>query len=466
MASLDLSLLAPHAAGIRSLLSRGAGSEAAAYMQFGLSEIAADPWTGAPRQRFVSHRFDPVPYEDFVSASDRHVTWKTAGFMRLLTDARNAGTVPAIVHTHPNGRAAFSKQDDANEANLARTVSVKRLPGLLSLVINSEGRIAARLWRDGESFEPIEELAIIGPRIHLHGRSSSHVGTDDALDRQARLFGDQFNADIRSLRIGIAGAGATGSATGTLLNRLGVGFIYNADKDRLDTTNLNRVHGSRRSDAGAGRLKVDILERELAASGCGAQYASKAAWAGDPETWDALKSCDVIFGCTDDHGGRLFLNRLAHFYGIPLIDMGLRMRRPEQGGVDVFGRVTTVVPGHTCLLCANVVDPTLAAEDRLKQSDPDAYESLKAEAYLKGGGDPSPAVVTFTTEIAAVAVNELIAGLTGFHGQHGMMPSRVRRFRHRDDRFADIRPKPGCRLCNTAELVGLGDQTPFLDMVT
>ena len=37
----------------------------------------------------------------------------------------------------------------------------------------------------------------------------------------------------------------------------------------------------------------------------------------------AEKACDVIFGCIDDHDGRLLLNRLVYFYLIPVIDMGL-----------------------------------------------------------------------------------------------------------------------------------------------
>jgi molybdopterin/thiamine biosynthesis adenylyltransferase len=386
--------------------------------------------------------------------------------MRLLSDARNAGTIPAIVHTHPNGLAAFSAQDDSNEAKLARTTFVKGLPGLLSIVINSEGQLAARIWRDGSTVQPIDEIAAIGRRISLQGRQTARPDTDKILDRQARLFGQKFNADVRSLRVGIAGAGATGSATATLLNRLGVGYLFVADKDSLDITNLNRVHGSHRSDVETKLSKVEILKREIETANCGTHYVSKSAWAGDPETWEAFKSCDVIFGCTDDHGGRLFLNRLAHFYGIPLIDMGLRMRRRDHGGVDVFGRVTTIVPGHTCLLCSNIIDPTLAAEDRLKQADPEAYNKLKEEAYLKGGGDPSPAVVTFTTEMATVAVNELIASLTGFHGADGMVASRVRRFHFGDDRFPGRQPKPGCRLCHTGEFSGLGDQSPFLDMVS
>ncbi len=40
-------------------------------------------------------------------------------------------------------------------------------------------------------------------------------------------------------------------------------------------------------------------------------------WASSADMRDALKSCDFIFGCTDDHAGRIMLNRLAYFFGFP-----------------------------------------------------------------------------------------------------------------------------------------------------
>ncbi|NQY97500.1 MAG: ThiF family adenylyltransferase [Henriciella sp.] len=465
MSALDLSMLAPHALAARSLLAGETGIEAAGYLLFGRSNIAKDPWSLTPRTRYVSRDFIPIPGEDFVDASETHIRWKTAGFMCLLTDARNANAIPAIIHTHPNGRAVFSAQDDKNEAMLARTVAIKGLPGLISIVIDGAGIMTARVWRDQNQFEMIDEISEIGRRLSFPIRAYQHAGPCDALDRQARLFGEVFNRTISGLRVGVCGGGATGSATMAMLNRLGVGRLLMIDKDRIETTNLNRVHGAHLSDVENGLHKVDLAEREIEASGLGAHFVGLKAWAGDHETWDALKSCDVIFGCTDDHGGRLFLNRFAHYYGIPVIDMGLRMRPRGGESVDVSGRVSTLVPGHACLLCQNVIDPQLAAEDGLKRGDPHQYERLKAEAYVKGGGDPAPAVVTFTSEIASVAVNELIAGITGFQGSAGMHARRTRRFHACDDRFPQNIPRAGCPLCDTNEKLGLADCDPFLEMV-
>ena len=60
-----------------------------------------------------------------------------------------------------------------------------------------------------------------------------------------------------------------------LLARLGVGFLGLMDKDTIDVTNLNRVHGSRTADVDAGLAKVDILAREIRAAGLGTRSSPK-----------------------------------------------------------------------------------------------------------------------------------------------------------------------------------------------
>jgi proteasome lid subunit RPN8/RPN11 len=169
MKTLDLVLLDPHEAQIRSLLTQGAGSERSAYMLFGIAEIESDPWTKASRQRLISHQFDRIDDDALVSASGRHVTWQTDGFMRLLNDAKIAGHIPAIVHSHPKGNARFSEQDDRNEAELARTALLKGMPGLISIIIAGDGDIAARIWTQADTAIDICRILHSGPRLRISG---------------------------------------------------------------------------------------------------------------------------------------------------------------------------------------------------------------------------------------------------------------------------------------------------------
>lgn len=467
MAAMDLTLLEPHMERLQLLVSEGKGAERAAYMLIGRSEIGADPWTGCPRVRFVSHAWKTIEADELVSNSGLHITWKTGGFMRLLSEAQAGGFVPALVHTHPGSHAFFSEQDDRNEAELARTARIKGTLGLISVVHGGDGTVRARLWpADGGSPVEMAWVQTVGGRIRRWMDVDAAAGNADHLERQSRLFGHGFNDALRGLRVAVVGAGGTGSPTALLLARLGVGRLLLLDKDVLEVTNLNRVHGSRREDADAGMAKVEILAREIRAAGLGVEVAIHQGWAGDIAAREKLKACDVVFGCTDDHSGRILLNRLAYFYGIPVIDVGLRMAPGQVGHAhDINGRVTTLSPGRPCLVCGGVVNPRRAAEEALERTNPDEFRRRKAEAYVIGGGDPAPAVVTFTTEMACVAVNELIAGISGFHGSAGMLPTRSRRFHARDDRFLAVRQEPECPVCGSAAVWGRGDTDPFLDLI-
>lgn len=457
----DLVLLDRHEADLRALLHTTAGAEASAYVIFGRADIAADPWTGAARTRLVSHAALPVTEEDRISTSPLHVTWSTRGLVRHLSRATAEGLILGIVHTHPGGAAIFSQQDDRNEAELARAVANRNGPAhpFISLLIGGDGGMAARVWTDGNP-TPVRRISVTGRRLRFFGRMSKGA-PDDFLERQSRLFGPEVNAILRDLRVAIVGCGGTGSPVAMLLLRLGVGRLLLIDKDLIEVTNLNRVHGARRADIG--HPKVDVLAREIRTADLGVEVVPMQAWAGAPDAREALKACDVIFGCTDDHDGRALLSRLAYFYGIPLVDVGLRMK-PAEGALPytMTARLSLVAPGGACLLCRGIVDPRRAAEEHLERTNPDEYRRRKAEAYVEGGGDPAPAVVTFTTEAATMAVNEFVQALTGFQGADGMTWGRFRRFETLEDKTVAIPSLSGCQVCDHEDYWGRGDVEPFL----
>jgi molybdopterin/thiamine biosynthesis adenylyltransferase len=463
MTMLDITVLEQHMRVLTGLLSDKTSPEAAAYILFGSSDIAADPWSGEPRLRLISHQVIEIPATDMVSSSRLHVTWSTRSFMRMLGDAAIGDKIPAIFHTHPGSHAFFSEQDDANERELARTAQQKGARGLVSIVLGGDGSGCGRIWHGSNAYTMAHAVQIVGGRYERHQPQPGENTVHHHLDRQRRLFGQGFNDNLSSLRVCVVGCGGTGSPVALLLARLGVGHIFLVDKDVIDETNLNRVHGARRNDIG--RAKVEVLKREIELMGVESQVEIAQDWINAPRIRDALKASDFVFGCTDDNTGRILINRLAHFYGIPVIDVGLRMiAAAHEHGHDLNGRVTTLIPGRPCLICGGVVNATRAQEEELERNQPDEFHRRKAEAYVVGAGDPAPAVVTFTTEMASVAVNEMIAAVTGFHGPDGMIPTRIRRWHARDDRFLNVRVRGGCPVCQSDESRGAGDVLPFLDM--
>ena len=457
---------------LKAHLIREDSCERAAYLLCRKAHAGIDPWERQVHEKFLVTRVIPVPDKDIEESTPAHISWRTHSFVQSLKEAAGNDQVVAIVHNHPNGLLAFSPQDDANEPDLLQGALNRNGDGtrILSIVLTPDGQMTGRIWLHPSKtgHEPLSIVRVIGSRITLHYPDRATVLDMPAFHRQALAFGQALNRDLRKLRIGIVGCGGTGSAVAMLLARLGIGQIVLIDNDIVDQTNLNRLHGARQADADAMRPKVEVVAREIAELGLGVRVTPFDAWVGNPVCRDALKVCDVIFGCTDDHDGRMVLNRFAYYYLTPVIDIGLAIdvgneEVPNIKALD--GRVTVIGPGHTCLLCREIIDTAIAADQALKRKNPEEYDKRKAEAYVFGEGNPSPAVVTFTTELACMGVNELLHRLQGFRGPDGHAANRVRRFHHNEDRRPGRHPRPDCPLCASKDTWGAGDVDPFLGRI-
>ena len=451
---------------LRAHLLRADGNEHIAYVLFNEVGIGHEPWDRQAHRKFLSTEVIPIAGEQVLESTPNIISWATTSHMAALKRAEANNQRVAIVHNHPTGFAFFSEQDNANEPHLSQMAINRNGPGtpLLSFILTADGALAGRVWLSPKYQTPLRTIRVIGDRFEFHYLGRGAGATRAAFDRQALAFGKTLNQDLAQLRIGVVGCGGTGSAIAALLPRLGIGNVLLIDNDVVDVTNLNRLHGARQADADAMRPKVEVVARVIAELGLGTRAVGKESWVGDPECRDALRSCDLIFGCTDDNDGRMFLNRLALFYLIPVIDLGLAIEvgegeRPELCALD--GRVTVLVPGATCLPCRGVVDAAMAAEEALRREQPAEYEKRKAEAYVFGEGNPSPVVVTFTTELACMAANEMLNRINGFRG--APMKNLVRKFHLMEDFKPGAKPRPGCALCDDKGYWGRGDVEPFLD---
>ncbi len=466
MTTYSAALQQSHFDQLRAHLLRGDGCEHAVYVLFNEANIGFDPWDRQAHRRFLSAEVIPVADEHVLQSTPKIISWTTASFMAALKRAEAKNQIIAIVHNQGVGLSVFSKQDDENEPHLSQMAVNRNGPEtpLLSFILTADGILAARIWLSPKFQQPLRTIRVIGERFEFHYPGRGRGQTRAAFHRQALAFGRTLNEDLAHLRIGVVGCGGTGSAVAMLLPRLGVGNVLLADNDIVDATNLNRLHGARQADADAMRPKVEVVARSIADLGLGTRVVTIEAWVGDPGCRDALRSCDLIFACTDDNDGRMYLNRLALFYLLPVIDIGLAIEvgggePPELQALD--GRVTVLLPGATCLSCRCVTDAIMAAEETLRRERPAEYEKRTADAYVFGEGNPSPVVVTFTTELACMAVNELLNRINGFRGPP--VKNLVLKFHLMEDFKLGAKPRPGCALCDDTRYWGRGDVEPFLD---
>ncbi|MFC0385994.1 ThiF family adenylyltransferase [Muricoccus vinaceus] len=315
----------------------------------------------------------------------------------------------------------------------------------------------------------MEQVTVIGDRLTIHRpwNGDGTASAPEAFHRQGLAFGDVLYRDVSSLRVGIVGCGATGSATAMLLARLGAQRLILFDPDRVEHTNLSRLQGATHQDADRQRLKVDVVGDMVEGFGLGARAVRITEWVGHPSARDALKSCDIIFGCTDDHDGRTLLNRLAFIYAIPVIDMGIRIdpRDPGQPVREAAGRVTVLQPGARCLMCRRVINGRRAASEHLERTNPGEYERQAREGYVVGVAGPNPAVVHLTTDVAAMAVDELVHRLSGYRAA-GSCDHRVRQFHMMADRQPGTAETGECRICEDPRDWSKGDSLqPFLGRI-
>lgn len=430
-----------------------------------------DPWTGEVEERFVGYKIIEIPTEMFIERTRTHIKWSTTPFFNALKMAEPKDFAVAVIHSHPGGTTEFSSADDVAERETFQ-IAFDRLSSdrpHLSIVMDGKGNLAARAYGPDLKPRSMELIRVIGDRWKMwHSGFDTQYLTGPEFDRQVRTFGAQSTSDLNKMRIGIVGCGGTGSAVASLLARIGVGKIALFDGDKVEQSNLNRLHFSKKIDANLRRRKVDVVGEGIAEIGLNTEVVTFPFAIDDSRCRDAVLSCDVIFGCTDDHLGRNFLNRIAHFFLIPIIDMGLLIAAKSDGpGYDTFdGRVTVVQPGYPCQVCRGLIDPERLRIESLLRSSPELHEQQRRAGYIPNAPDPSPVVVTFTSELASMAVNELFQRLNGFRGDAGACAERVRRFDEIKD--ADSVPggrsRQGCKLCEKRQYDGRGSMQPFLDM--
>ena len=170
---------------------------------------------------------------------------------------------------------------------------------------------------------------------------------------------------------------------------------------------------------------------------------------------------DVIFSCTDDEWGRSLLSRLSIYYYIPVIDMGVKIDSKDGVVNSVQGRVTTLFPGSACLFCRGRVTAAGVRAEMLAAVSPDEAERLRKEGYAPELGGPAPAIIAFTTAVAAGAVSELLHMLTGFMGTERASTEVIYRFDDCRVGTNSTKSKPDC-FCSQRDNWGKGDQPNFL----
>ena len=414
--------------------------------------------------RLLARALHWVPDDAYRRREATALSIASHGYVPALAEAEADGSVPIWLHTHPGNDSSPrpSKRDELVDEQLTDVFRLRAVSPLYGSIViarpegrpcftghveSDDGRMAIdRMWVTGRHF------ALIQNWLHDTAIPSSRF------DRNIRAFGGDIQKVLGDLHVAVVGCGGTGSAVVEQLARLGVRRLQLFDPDTLTIGNVTRVYGSYLHDVG--EPKVDVSAAHVRRIAPDAEVTTVQAKITSESTASLLLDADVAFGCTDDNAGRLVLSRIASYLLTPVIDCGVLLSSGPGGQlVGIDGRVTVLTPGAACLVCRNRIDLRRAAAEML---DPAEYRRLAEEGYAPALSDPEPAVVAYTTQVASVAVSELLERL--IHYGPNPVPSEILlRSHEREVSTNDQEPRVGHYCDPQAHKLGLGATDPFLE---
>lgn len=414
--------------------------------------------------RLLGRRIHWVPEDAYLERESDRLSIASSGYVHALADAEHDGSIAIWLHTHPGNGASPrpSRHDRVVDEQLADLFRLRANVGHYAAIVvahrDGQLRFAGHLESEGERAD-IDRLWITGRRLQLaHNATHDAAPLPEEFDRNIRAFGGDIQRVLGDLSVAVIGAGGTGSAVAEQLVRLGVRRLHLLDPDELSGSNVTRVYGSTPADIG--RPKVDILAAHLERIAPAAEITTTKGMVTEEANARALLDADVVFGCTDDNAGRLVLSRVASYLLTPVIDCGVLLSSGPTGqlqGID--GRITVLAPGAACLVCRERVDLARAAAEMMT---PEEHERLAGEGYAPALAGTEPAVVTYTTQVAASAVTELVERLVHY-GPDPATSEILLRMHEREISTNDAHPRDGHYCDPAADKLGRGSVNPFLE---
>jgi hypothetical protein len=327
-----------------------------------------------------------------------------------------------------------------------------------------DGKVFARVLGSNRRFTPVQRVVVVGDTVETYEAASSAKTKpilDEAFLRTQQAFGVRTVSMLSRMRIGVIGCSGTGSWVVEILSRLGVGELVLVDPDVVERKNLNRIVNSTAADATAVRAKVKVFTRAIRRLGFGTKVVAHHSDILQRKVVGALAGCDFLFGCVDSADGRDALNRIAAFYTIPYIDVGVHLQADGCGGVQqVCAAVHYLIPDGSSLLSRRVITSEQVRAESLHRRAPEQYAALRKEGYIQGVNVDSPAVISINGFAASHAVNEMLARIHPFR-RDANSEFRLQTFSLSDGAWLRIEDEGPCAYLS--KRTGRGDCTPLID---
>lgn len=344
-----------------------------------------------------------------------NVSFKPAFFERALAEAAATQAGLALLHSHPMGRGwqGMSKDDIvAEQGNAGAVFGATGLP-FVGLTLARDGAWSARFW---ERTAPrtytcawCSTVRVVGNRLGItyNERLSRRPRPTKEQVRTVSAWGEDCQADLVRLRVGVVGAGSVGGFIAEALARTGFEDVVLIDFDRIKKHNLDRLLCATRDNIR--RFKVAALAEHLRARATANSFTADQVIAAvyEEKGFRAALDCDVLFSCVDRPWGRYVLNMIAYAHLIPVVDGGIAVRQNSLGKIAAADwRAHTATISRPCLQCLKQYDPGLVQMEREGYLDDPTYiAGLPKDHPLRSREN----VFAFSMSCASLQVLQMLA---------------------------------------------------------
>mgnify|MGYP002784860389 CR=1 FL=1 len=456
---LQLRISGHHYEELKKHLFPGDGKEAIAIALCGR-------YSDETSEILLVHELTLIPYDECSVREPDLLQWSTRSIQHYFEKIGSTTFALLKIHSHPNDYNNFSKTDDMSDYDFFDSAfgwASNNKPHASAIMLPS-GEIFGRFFFEDLHHEPINKVMIVSDIIYQFTTSKKRCIDGFAL-RTIQAFGEQTYEYLRKMRIGVVGCSGTGSLVVEQLARLGVGQLLLIDPDTIENKNLNRILNAFSTDVNDNVPKVVVLAKAIEKMGLETVVETHQVNLYDSiKALKALAKCDFIFGCVDSIDGRHLLNQLASFYILPYFDLGVKLEANGQGGINkICGTVNYIQPSKSSLITRSLYDMEDLRASSQYRKNPEEFELLRKNAYIKNINVERPAVISVNMQIASHAINEFLNRIHPFKGEN---PSYYA--------ASTIDITEGC-IINAEESsfmedvylknkVGRGDMTPFIEM--
>jgi len=344
-----------------------------------------------------------------------NVSFNSCFFDKVIQIALKENKGVAFIHSHPSIGWQDMSQDDINtEKMLAPRIKAVTNKSLIGMTLGTDGSWSARFWNKTNpkqyKIDWCESVRIVGTKFSITYNNNliPPPNFNEKFARTISAWGENKQAIISRLKVGIIGIGSVGSQIAEALLRTGIQNITLIDFDIVKSKNLDRLHGVKIKNVG--HLKSDTYSMILNDYKLYPNQNIKSVPYSIVEEYglNSAIDCDLLFCCVDRPWPRFILNCIAYAYLIPVIDGGIDASYSKKSDnlEQARWRTYTANPDRRCMKCMEQYTPEdVSLEQTGLLEDQNYIKGLPEDHFSRRGEN----VYAFSLALAGLQMQQFLS---------------------------------------------------------